>query len=112
MVLVAWWTQRRTLCVADWTVYLGDDLGTQRGPLISLAMAAQVLMPLYRRIGEHIHAAGAIFCMHCCGAIHDLISHFIDAGVDVMNPLQPCVPDTFCLTTSVSLAVRARSPAR
>jgi len=74
-------------------VYLADDLGTQRGPLISPAMVARTLMPLYRRIVERVHAAGAVFCMHCCGAIHDLIPQFIDAGVDVVNPLQPCAAD-------------------
>ncbi len=74
-------------------VYLGDDLGTQRGPLISPEMTEELLMPLYRRIGESIHSAGVVFCVHCCGAIHEMISQFIDVGVEVLNPIQPCRHD-------------------
>lgn len=74
-------------------VYIGDDLGTQKSMFISPAMIRTHLMPRYRRLGDRIHAAGAKFFFHCCGAIHDIIPDFIDAGVDIMNPIQPCVDD-------------------
>lgn len=73
-------------------IHIGDDLGTQQSLFISPGTIEKHLLPRYKRIGERIHAAGAKYFFHCCGAIHNIIPMFIEAGVDVMNPVQPCHP--------------------
>ena len=70
-------------------VQMGDDLGSQTGPQISTAMYRELIKPYhqvqYRFIREHSQAA--VF-LHCCGSIMPLIPDLIDAGVQVMNPVQ------------------------
>ena len=70
-------------------VQMGDDLGSQTGPQISTAMYRELIKPYhqvqYRFIREHSQAA--VF-LHCCGSIVPLIPDLIDAGVQVLNPVQ------------------------
>jgi uroporphyrinogen decarboxylase len=68
----------------------GDDFGSQNGPLISPAMFHDIVIPcLARRISHIREFTDAAFFHHSCGAIRPLIPDLIDAGVDILNPLQP-----------------------
>ena len=69
-------------------LFLVDDLGVQSGPLFRPELVAALLMPQYRRISEFLRAAGIYFFLHCCGAIRALIPMLIDAGVQLLQPLQ------------------------
>ena len=66
-----------------------DDLGSGTSTLMSPSMYRKYLKPrhkqLYTIIKSHSHAA--VF-LHSCGAIHALIPDFIDAGIDILNPIQ------------------------
>jgi uroporphyrinogen decarboxylase len=66
-----------------------DDLGTQRGPLISPEMYRKVIKPLHKRINDTIkkHSRAKIF-LHSCGAVSEFIPDLIDAGFDILNPVQ------------------------
>jgi len=70
-------------------VQLGDDLGTQQGPLISPAMHERMVLPkrkvLYGAIKEQM---GLPIFLHSCGGIYELIPQLIEAGVDILNPVQ------------------------
>jgi len=66
-----------------------SDLGTQRGPLVSLDMFEEFLAPYLFRIGELIHGFGAKFMFHSCGDISAFIPAMIKCGVDIINPIQP-----------------------
>lgn len=66
-----------------------DDSGTQRGEFIRPDLWAEMIKPHYRKLCGwiHSHTAWKTF-LHSCGSIYHLIPHFIDAGVDILNPVQ------------------------
>ena len=70
-------------------IQMGDDLGTQRSPILSPRMYRDLIKPreavLFRRIKERSRLK--VF-MHSCGAIAPLIPDLIECGVDVLNPVQ------------------------
>ena len=69
-----------------------DDLGEQRAPLISPALYCELVQPCHARLAEFIkkktNGRAKVF-MHSDGSIYDLIPHIIDAGIEVLNPIQP-----------------------
>lgn len=71
-------------------IRLGDDVGTERGMLISPTIFRGVLKPMYRSI---IQAAREIkpdvlFWFHSDGDCREIIPDLIDIGVDILNPVQ------------------------
>lgn len=72
----------------------GDDFGTQTGPFISPDMFAQLVKPYYKeRISYTKKFTNAYYFHHTCGSVYSLIPHLIDAGVDILNPIQPGAKD-------------------
>jgi uroporphyrinogen decarboxylase len=69
-------------------VQYNDDLGTQLDLLISPRMFHEFLLPRYRRIFKTVRRYGIRVFMHCCGAIRQAIPDLIDAGVEILNPVQ------------------------
>ncbi|MGE5221111.1 MAG: uroporphyrinogen decarboxylase family protein [Omnitrophica WOR_2 bacterium] len=67
----------------------GTDFGTQAGPFISPLAYRQLYQPFHKQINDWIHknTTWKIF-IHSCGSIDRLIPDFIDAGFDVLNPVQ------------------------
>jgi len=66
-----------------------DDSGTQRGEFVRPDLWAEMIKPHYRRLCEWMHAnTGWKTFLHCCGSVYHLIPHFIEAGIDVLNPVQ------------------------
>jgi len=67
----------------------GTDFGTQNGPFISKELYIELFKPFHKRINEWIHknTKWKTF-MHTCGGIAPLIEEFIDAGFDILNPMQ------------------------
>ena len=70
-----------------------SDLGTQRGPLISLAMFREFVAPYLKEMIERIHALNGQVLFHCCGSIRVFIPDLIQLGVDVLDPIQLTGPD-------------------
>ena len=72
------------------TVYVcGNDLGTQIAPLCSVDTYVELYKPYHFRINEWIHSnTGWKTFKHSCGAVEPFIAHFIDAGFDIVNPVQ------------------------
>jgi uroporphyrinogen decarboxylase len=70
-------------------IIVSDDMGTQRGPLISPALYRKMVKPFHRRYIDAIrrHTRAKIH-MHACGSIFDLVEDYIEIGVDVLNPMQ------------------------
>ena len=66
-----------------------DDSGTQRGEFIRPDLWAEMIKPHYARLCAWIHrnTKWKTF-LHCCGSIYHLIPHMIEAGVDILNPIQ------------------------
>jgi uroporphyrinogen decarboxylase len=66
-----------------------DDAGTQRGEFIRPALWAEMLKPHYRTLCDWMHANTRMKTFfHCCGSIYNLIPHLIEAGIDILNPIQ------------------------
>ena len=67
----------------------GTDLGTQRGPFISPQAYRDLYKPFQKAINDKIHELTnwKIF-IHSCGSIYQLIPDMIDAGFDILNPVQ------------------------
>ena len=67
----------------------GTDFGTQRRPALSVETYRQLYMPFHREVCGwiHRHTSWKTF-MHSCGSIMPLIPSFIEAGIDILNPVQ------------------------
>ena len=65
-----------------------DDLGGQKGLLMSPDMCREYIMPLIRERADLFKSYGTKVMMHCCGGIYPVIGDIIQSGVDVLNPIQ------------------------
>lgn len=70
-----------------------SDLGSQRGPLISLPMFRRFVAPYLKEMIDRIHHLGGRVLYHSCGAIGLFIPDLIALGVDVLDPIQPAGPE-------------------
>lgn len=69
-------------------IQMGDDLGTQHGPQMSPQMYRELIKPRHQRIYQAAKARGVYVFLHSCGSIYKLIPDLIEAGVDILNPVQ------------------------
>ena len=67
----------------------GMDFGMQTGLLLSPEAYRQLYKPFHQRINDwiHRHTSWNTF-IHSCGSVRSLIGDFIDAGFDILNPVQ------------------------
>ncbi|MBI2441235.1 MAG: hypothetical protein HYV35_07690 [Lentisphaerae bacterium] len=68
--------------------YFGNDFGTQRGLFISPQMWQQFFQQPLKRFYDLAHSFGCKVMQHSCGAVRALIPWFIEAGVDILDPIQ------------------------
>ncbi len=67
----------------------GTDFGHQRGTFCSIETYRHLYKPFHHAVNARIHARTPWKTfIHSCGAIRGLIPEFIDAGFDVLNPVQ------------------------
>ncbi|HUJ76128.1 MAG TPA: uroporphyrinogen decarboxylase family protein [bacterium] len=70
-----------------WT---GDDWGGQGGPFYSPEMFRSVFKPRIARLIAGIKKKTKAKCAyHCCGSVRWAIPDLVEAGVDILHPLQP-----------------------
>jgi Uroporphyrinogen decarboxylase (URO-D) len=74
---------------ADIIYMSGTDFGTQNGPFCSPKDYCDLWQPVQRKLNDwvHEHTTWKTF-MHCCGSIVPLLDPIIDAGFDILNPVQ------------------------
>ncbi len=66
-----------------------DDLGGQHAPLMSPRTYRQVIQPWHRRLFSSIKAQAPVKVFyHTCGAVRPLLPDLIEAGIDILNPVQ------------------------
>lgn len=67
----------------------GTDFGTQRGPFISPQAYRDLYKPFQKAINDQIHKLTnwKVF-IHSCGSIYALLPDMVEAGFDVLNPVQ------------------------
>ena len=73
-------------------VFISDDMGTQAGLLVSLEAWHQFFRPRLVRWVEIVHRHGKKVLFHTDGAVGELVPHLIDAGIDILNPIQHICP--------------------
>ena len=67
----------------------GTDFGTQTSAFSSKATFDELWLPYYRRVCEWVHANTNWKCFkHSCGSVDRFIPSFIEAGFDILNPVQ------------------------
>lgn len=67
---------------------MGDDVGGQRGPLLSPEMWRRYFKDGFRTYCDIAHKYGLKVMYHTCGDVYALIPDFIDCGLDMLQSLQ------------------------
>jgi hypothetical protein len=67
----------------------GTDLATQDGLFCSPDVYSELYLPHAKKVNDFIHEHTSWKTLkHCCGACEPLIGKFIEAGYDILNPVQ------------------------
>lgn len=75
--------------LVDTVFVCGTDFGTQTGTFCSTGTLRDLWLPYYRRVNDWIHAHTAWTTFkHSCGSVDRFIPSFIEAGFDILNPVQ------------------------
>ena len=74
-------------------VWMGEDLGTQRAPLISLSMYRRVLKPRHKLFIDMARSYGLPVLIHTCGSSSWAYGDFIEMGAAGVDALQPEAAD-------------------
>ncbi|MBN1902454.1 hypothetical protein JW926_14100 [Candidatus Sumerlaeota bacterium] len=70
-------------------LWLGEDLGTQIGPMISLETYRKRLMPLHQKYIDLATSQGIPVIIHTCGSSSWVYEDFIKMGIKAVDTLQP-----------------------
>jgi len=70
--------------------FIGNDFGSQQGPLLSEKMFRRFILPHLTRLVDLGHNYGLKVMLHCCGGFAELIPAMIEVGLDGLHALQPC----------------------
>ena len=70
-------------------IWLGEDLGTQIGPLISMEVFRKHIRPQFRKFCDMAKAHDIFVMMHSCGSSSWAYEDFIEMGIHVVDTLQP-----------------------
>ena len=70
-------------------IQMGDDLGMQTGPMLSPKLYKEMFFPRHKEIYQYVknHSDLYVF-LHSCGSVYEFIPDIIEAGVDILNPVQ------------------------
>jgi uroporphyrinogen decarboxylase len=86
---------RRLVEIGVDMIWIGDDIGSQKGMMISPALWRTFLKP---RMAEFVATLKAInpavkIAYHSDGNIESVVPELIEIGIDVLNPIQPACMD-------------------
>ncbi|NNM88858.1 MAG: hypothetical protein HKL95_10120 [Phycisphaerae bacterium] len=91
--LALWWeVTRRSLEAATGRidlVWMGEDLGSQRGALISQAMFRDLLRPRHQRFIDLARSYDLPVMIHSCGSSSWAFDDFLEMGITAVDTLQP-----------------------
>jgi len=68
--------------------YVAEDFGAQTGLLFSPAHIREFFIPRMKRIIDLAHHNGVYVFFHSDGAIRKIIPDMMEAGIDILNPIQ------------------------
>lgn len=72
-------------------LFLGDDIGMQHTIMMSEQLYSDWIKPRLKKVIDAARAYNPdiLIFYHSCGFVTPFIPHLIEAGVDVLNPVQP-----------------------
>ena len=75
--------------LVDVVFLCGTDFGTQSSSFCSVATFRELWLPYYKRMCDwiHAHTAWKVF-KHSCGSVERFFDSFVEAGIDIVNPVQ------------------------
>ncbi len=68
--------------------FFGNDLGSQSGLLLSPKMIEDFFFDNFKKLCSLAHSYDIRVMMHSCGAIYEIIPMLIEAGVEILDPIQ------------------------
>lgn len=74
-------------------MWLGEDLGTQRGPMVSLPLFRKHIRPRHQKFVDLARSFGIPVMIHSCGSSSWAFDDFIDMGITAVDTLQPEAKD-------------------
>ena len=83
---------RRTIEAAKGAVdflWMGEDLGTQIAPMISLELYRRAIRPFHQKIIDMAKSFKLPVMIHTCGSSSWAYEDFIEMGINVVDTLQP-----------------------
>jgi uroporphyrinogen decarboxylase len=70
-------------------IKFGDDLGTNTGPFMPSDIYSEFFKHRHKKMCDFVKANSSAHTMlHCCGGIYELIPGLIEAGFEILNPVQ------------------------
>jgi len=72
--------------------FFGDDYGGQSGPLIGAHHYRSILRPRWERHFRLARDHGLRIMQHSCGSVGRLLPEMIEAGVEILDVVQPGLP--------------------
>lgn len=74
-------------------VWLGEDLGTQHTPMISMELYRKILKPIHKDFIDLANSYNLPCIIHTCGSSSWVYNDFIEMGVKGVDTLQPEAAD-------------------
>ncbi len=70
-------------------IMFGDDLGTQSAPMIDPQLYKKMFYPRHKKMFQMVKDRTDLkVFLHSCGSIQAFLPDLIDAGLDIINPVQ------------------------
>lgn len=66
-----------------------DDVCNAGGPIMSPKAYAEVIFPSFKEVIEGYRSLGLVTIKHCDGNILPLLDHWLEAGIDCLDPIDP-----------------------
>jgi uroporphyrinogen decarboxylase len=78
-------------------ILFADDWADQRGILLGRPRWRRLVLPRQAVLYEMVRKAGKRVLSHCCGNVREIVPDLIDAGLDVLQSIQPEAMDPYAL---------------
>jgi uroporphyrinogen decarboxylase len=70
-------------------IAFGDDFSSQLGLLMSPDQWREFFLPVWSRLFGQAKDRGYKVMFHSCGSVYEIIPYLIEAGLDILYPVQP-----------------------
>ncbi len=75
-------------------IRFGDDLGIDTGPFMQPEIYRKLFKPRHKMLCDYVKSHSNMHTfIHSCGSIYKLIPDLIDAGIEIINPVQTNAKD-------------------